>query len=1133
MFNISDSKPCCRRSAPPTLPPARSLSVLEFMKPSHHPDSALRTLHPAVHWLPIALVVLALAASSVQATVLFWSANGTTVGGTGTWDTGNHWGSSTSGPFSPWNNANSDTADFSASGSSFGAVTVTTPITLNGTLQMETTPGTWPDWSLNGGSAAVVTFGPSSTLQVNGTYTMNNYYAGTITKAGAAQCTFNNANGSVTKFVFNAGVVAFANPSRFWVGANSATFLTFNGGTVSFNTTTAWTMGKSITVNSGGGTIAPSSATITVTQDQPIAWNSGNLTVNTSPLVLSSASSSGTGTLTANTATTLNAANVFGGSGIVLAGTGTVTFNNNSQTVKTVSRSGALALGSATLTIQNPAGETASGVISGTGGKIVKNGNGAWTLANSGNSYTGTTTVNAGTLAINANNSLPSATTVNLAGGILNMNSVNATVTGLQFGGIVTAKGTWGSTTSVANHKDSTHFGGSGVLTVNTGGASTTSLASSPNPSTPVNTVNLTATVTGSGGNGATPSGTVSFLDGASTLGSGTLSGGGLTATASFPASGLTVGTHSLTAKYNGDPNYDLSTSSPVTQTVNAPLAATCPVNKNADATGPGGAAVTFSVGTSGGCSGASATANPPSGSTFPLGTSTVSVTANDSCANSASCSFTVTVYPPLSVTCPADITAAATSPSGAVVTYSDTTSGGCDPSPAVNCNPPSGSTFPIGTTTVTCTATDPCGGSATCSFTVTVTAPTIQSSEYFFVDLLLPPTNVVYIPPALDTLFFPPNIIISNVQHRALTVHLPPPPLGSSQIENLSSELDLDLSTDGGATFQTVSANATVSIRVTHTQDYNGTSFYDTEMLQLDLTIPSGGMTLMIRESPTLQSTGQTTVRPVAGGYMIGSFFDVFTELSLDGGGTWTPANKKHRVKMRKDPRGFPPVPMPTPHLPPPTGKYVSPQQWHALYAQGIVIKDVSHKFFTDSMFPPAPGITNIHVFNSQLDLQVSTDGGNSFQFVRAPSPVQVQVSGADGTGLCDTEMTSLSASFMAGAMSVMLRNSPTEHSLGGTQVTPQPDGTYRIGSFFDIFPEISTDGGISWSGATNGPASVQVAPISPEVPKPNPNLPPLDGNYVSPPQWHALYAQGIVLTNVSHKKLTQTQPPPPPGGR
>src|SRR4029077_8602818 len=74
-----------------------------------------------------------------------------------------------------------------------------------------------------------------------------------------------------------------------------------------------------------------------------------------------------------------------------------------------------------------------------------------------------------------------------------------------------------------------------------------------------------------------------------------------------------------------------------------------------------------------------------------------------------------------LSITCPSNITVTATGPSGAVVFYTVTASGGCT-SPNIVANPPSGSTFPVGTTTVTATASDTCGNSATCSFTVTVT---------------------------------------------------------------------------------------------------------------------------------------------------------------------------------------------------------------------------------------------------------------------------------------------------------------------------------------------------------------------------------------------------------------------------
>lgn len=59
-----------------------------------------------------------------------------------------------------------------------------------------------------------------------------------------------------------------------------------------------------------------------------------------------------------------------------------------------------------------------------------------------------------------------------------------------------------------------------------------------------------------------------------------------------------------------------------------------------------------------------------------------------------------------------------------AVVTYSAPgATDNCDLTPTVVCTPPSGSVFPVGVTTVTCTATDDAGNVATSTFTVTVTA--------------------------------------------------------------------------------------------------------------------------------------------------------------------------------------------------------------------------------------------------------------------------------------------------------------------------------------------------------------------------------------------------------------------------
>lgn len=71
---------------------------------------------------------------------------------------------------------------------------------------------------------------------------------------------------------------------------------------------------------------------------------------------------------------------------------------------------------------------------------------------------------------------------------------------------------------------------------------------------------------------------------------------------------------------------------------------------------------------------------------------------------------------------CPTNITAATATINDmcAVATFAPATSDNC-PGVTVACNPPSGSCFPAGTTTVTCTATDASGNTATCSFTVTV----------------------------------------------------------------------------------------------------------------------------------------------------------------------------------------------------------------------------------------------------------------------------------------------------------------------------------------------------------------------------------------------------------------------------
>ncbi|MFI1405754.1 Ig-like domain-containing protein, partial [Streptomyces griseofuscus] len=94
--------------------------------------------------------------------------------------------------------------------------------------------------------------------------------------------------------------------------------------------------------------------------------------------------------------------------------------------------------------------------------------------------------------------------------------------------------------------------------------ATTTALTSAPNPSVVGQSVLLTATVTVVAPGGGTPTGTVSFFDGATLLGTGTLSGG----VATLSTSALTIGSHALTAAYGGSSGYSASTSPVDTHTV-------------------------------------------------------------------------------------------------------------------------------------------------------------------------------------------------------------------------------------------------------------------------------------------------------------------------------------------------------------------------------------------------------------------------------------------------------------------------------------------------------------------------------------------------------------------------------------
>jgi hypothetical protein len=130
---------------------------------------------------------------------------------------------------------------------------------------------------------------------------------------------------------------------------------------------------------------------------------------------------------------------------------------------------------------------------------------------------------------------------------------------------------------------------------------------------------------------------------------------------------------------------------------------------------------VKWTVTSSSPCGTPTTTCTPASGSTFSKGTTPVTCTAVVAGGGSNSCSFNVTVNDTTkpTITCPANITTNACS---AVVTFAPTVTDNC-PGVTYSCTPASGSVFAQGTNTVTCTATDTSGNTASASFKVIVTA--------------------------------------------------------------------------------------------------------------------------------------------------------------------------------------------------------------------------------------------------------------------------------------------------------------------------------------------------------------------------------------------------------------------------
>jgi autotransporter-associated beta strand protein len=297
-----------------------------------------------------------------------------------------------------------------------------------------------------GTSTSNLTYGGSGTLTLSGTNTftggltlnagtlnINNASAlgtGTFTIAGSSNAIINNTTGSA--------ITLSTNNAQAWNGN-----FTFTG-TQSLNLGTgAVTLGASrtVTVNASnltvGGVISGAGFSLTKAGTGTLTLGgantySGGATINAGTLNSNNASALGTGTFTIAGGSNAIIDNTTG-SAITLSTNNAQAWNGNFTFTGTQSLNlgtGAVTLGASRTVTVSANNLTVGGVISGAGFSLTKAGTGTLTLGGA-NTYTGGTTVNAGTLLVNGNNSA--------ATGAVSVNNSGTTLGGTgTIGGAVT-----------------------------------------------------------------------------------------------------------------------------------------------------------------------------------------------------------------------------------------------------------------------------------------------------------------------------------------------------------------------------------------------------------------------------------------------------------------------------------------------------------------------------------------------------------------------------------------------------------------------------------------------------------------------------------------------------------------------
>ena len=147
-----------------------------------------------------------------------------------------------------------------------------------------------------------------------------------------------------------------------------------------------------------------------------------------------------------------------------------------------------------------------------------------------------------------------------------------------------------------------------------------------------------------------------------------------------------------------------------------------------------------------------------------------------------------------------------------------------------------------------------------------------------------------------------------------------------------------------------------------------------------------------------------------------------------------------------------------------PPDGVYVSPNEYHQYSAAGIILDDPSHRPLVGTTIRTPVGNDEIETFDSVFTAVEIGLGLGPIQLT-GPTSVLTRDRMLSTSGLFDAEIVSMSLSGnVPGLGPIMVREDPTRASTGQTDIIDLGGGLYHIDSFFDVFTELSPDGGQTW---------------------------------------------------------------------